>query len=42
MMKPKKKKMVNESNISDLLKDSDLNAKLATLATKSTLKSKAR
>ena len=36
--KIKQKKMVNESNITDLVKNFDLNTKLVTLATKEKLK----
>ena len=36
--KIKQKKMVNESNITDLVKNFDLNTKLVTLATKEELK----
>ena len=38
--KIKKKKLVNESNVSNLVNDSDLNTKPATLATKAELKAK--
>ena len=38
--KIKQKKLLNESNVSNLVNDSDLNTKLATLATKAELKAK--
>ena len=38
LIQRKKKKLVNKSNVSDLVKNSDLNTKLATLGTKAELK----